>query len=394
MLFPAMKASPVVLSNSRGMNAAAVAEHALLLMLAALRRLPEAVRAQGERRWISSELSGLPSLRGRTLLIVGLGAIGRELARMASALGMRVIGTRRETGGPVPEGVAEAHGPSALPALLRAPTSSCRRALTAGPPHDGRGGLALMKTAWLVNVARGSSTNGRSPRPRAGRLQAPPWVFRTRTAGAASPLWSCRTCSPPARRRFPRGLLAADHLCREPPCYIAGEAVAKSSTNCRIAGLAPRAVEGAPGIRTLTWAEVFSFNPLAWLDPRPPVATLAELPFYLAERFAGPSDPPLRADGFEEFSTREFVEQDPGPEPRPPPLGLRPAIARGSSASRPVVDCRSRHPDRRGDQRSCLSDAFRAQTQFILHDAGQGRVVSDDISSRRSSDGVNCPPGT
>jgi D-2-hydroxyacid dehydrogenase (NADP+) len=118
MLFPAMKASRVMLTNSRGMNAGAVAEHALLLMLALARRLPEAVRAQDGRRWIADELSGLPMLRGRTLGIVGLGAIGRELARMASGLGMVVIGTRRETDDPVPDGVAEALDPGALPHLL------------------------------------------------------------------------------------------------------------------------------------------------------------------------------------------------------------------------------------------------------------------------------------
>jgi phosphoglycerate dehydrogenase-like enzyme len=158
MLFPAMKASPVVLSNSRGMNAAAVAEHALMLMLAALRRLPEAVRAQADRRWAADELSGLPSLRGRTLLVVGLGAIGQELARMASAFGMRVVGTRREAGVPPPCGVDEAYAPEDLPRLLPAADIVV---LTAPLTAETRGmigaaELALMKrSAWLVNVARG-----------------------------------------------------------------------------------------------------------------------------------------------------------------------------------------------------------------------------------------------
>ena len=196
MLFPAMKASPVVISNSRGMNAAAVAEHALLLMLAAARRLPEAVRAQGERRWISNELSGLPSLRGRTLLIVGLGAIGRELARMAAALGMRVIGTRRETGGPVPEGVAEAHGPSALPALLpgadivvlAAPLTAETRGMM------GAAELALMKpSAWLVNVARGKLVDELAlarALERRSIAGAALDVVEHEPLAAASPLWS------------------------------------------------------------------------------------------------------------------------------------------------------------------------------------------------------------
>jgi phosphoglycerate dehydrogenase-like enzyme len=158
MLFPAMKASPVVMTNSRGMSAVAVAEHALMLMLASARRLPESIRAQDARRWICNDLAGLPTLRGRTVAIVGLGAIGRELARMAAGLGMIVIGTRSEAHDPLPAGVAEAFSPDALPAVLAradfvvlaAPLTSGTRGLV------GAAELRLMKrSAWLVNVARG-----------------------------------------------------------------------------------------------------------------------------------------------------------------------------------------------------------------------------------------------
>ena len=207
MLFPAMTASRVVISNSRGMNAVAVAEHALTLILAALRRLPEALRAQSERRWIANELSGLPSLRGRTLLVAGLGAIGCELARMASGLGMRVVGTRRETGEPLPDGVAEAHSPSALPALLpRADVVVLAAPLTAETRGMiGAAELALMKpSAWLVNVARGSSsTSGRSSsRWSAERSPARPWTSsstnpcRRRARCGRCPTSSSRRTSP------------------------------------------------------------------------------------------------------------------------------------------------------------------------------------------------------
>ena len=158
MLFPAMLASSVVMTNSRGMSAASVAEHAIALMLAALRRIPETVRAQDGRRWIQAELSGLPTLDGQTLGIVGLGAIGCRVARIGAAIGMRVIGTRRETDWPVPEGVADALAPSDLPLLLEqadvvvlcAPLTAETRGLI------GASEFARMKhTAWLVNVARG-----------------------------------------------------------------------------------------------------------------------------------------------------------------------------------------------------------------------------------------------
>jgi phosphoglycerate dehydrogenase-like enzyme len=97
-------------------------------------------------------------LRGRTLGIVGLGAIGCELARMAAGLGMVVIGTRRDTSAPVPEGVMEALDPDALPDLLAradvvvlaAPLTETTRGLIGA--HE----LGLMKpSAWLINVARG-----------------------------------------------------------------------------------------------------------------------------------------------------------------------------------------------------------------------------------------------
>jgi phosphoglycerate dehydrogenase-like enzyme len=196
MLFPAMKSSRVVLSNSRGMNAAAVAEHALMLMLAAVRRLPDAVRAQAERRWVAGELSGLPSLRGRTLLIAGLGAIGRELARIASGVGMRVIGTRRETGDPRPEGVADAFGPADLPGLLpgadivvlAAPLTPETRGMI------GAAELARMKpSAWLVNVARGKLVDEPAlvRALESGAIAGAALdVFEHEPLPAASPLWS------------------------------------------------------------------------------------------------------------------------------------------------------------------------------------------------------------
>jgi D-3-phosphoglycerate dehydrogenase len=71
---------------------ASVAEHAVALMLACARRLVEADRAVREGRWGARvELVGL-ELRGKTLGVIGLGAIGREVARIArNGFGMRVV---------------------------------------------------------------------------------------------------------------------------------------------------------------------------------------------------------------------------------------------------------------------------------------------------------------
>ena len=158
MLFPAMLESEVALSNSRGMNARAVAEHALALIFALARRIPQAVDGQRARRWLQQELSGLPTLQGRTIGIVGLGAIGAKLAHLSAALGMRVIACRLHPKAERPPEVSEVMPSSELTRLLSqsdivvlaAPLTAETRELI------GAAELAAMKpTAWLINVARG-----------------------------------------------------------------------------------------------------------------------------------------------------------------------------------------------------------------------------------------------
>src|SRR3954464_9291974 len=86
------------LASARGVNARAVAEHAMALILALSRRLPEARDNQARRVWrgMIGDLAGREDeLGGKTLLIVGLGDIGGRLARLAKAFDMRVVGLRR-----------------------------------------------------------------------------------------------------------------------------------------------------------------------------------------------------------------------------------------------------------------------------------------------------------
>lgn len=86
----------ILVVNTPGRNAQAVAEHTLGLMLALARRIPEAHHYVKKGRWQNPAvpyvaLRGI-ELAGRTLGIIGMGAIGRKLARMASALEMKVLG--------------------------------------------------------------------------------------------------------------------------------------------------------------------------------------------------------------------------------------------------------------------------------------------------------------
>jgi D-3-phosphoglycerate dehydrogenase / 2-oxoglutarate reductase len=80
---------PVVVTP--GANARAVAEGALTLMLALVKRLPELQHAVLDRDWDARDRIELGDLEGATLGIVGYGRIGRELAEIARALGMRIL---------------------------------------------------------------------------------------------------------------------------------------------------------------------------------------------------------------------------------------------------------------------------------------------------------------
>jgi phosphoglycerate dehydrogenase-like enzyme len=82
----------IPVANNGGANAISVAEHALLLMLAAARRLPESHTRATTGRWAgNSHGMDMVMLYGKTLGIIGMGNIGREVARRAHGFGMRVV---------------------------------------------------------------------------------------------------------------------------------------------------------------------------------------------------------------------------------------------------------------------------------------------------------------
>ena len=81
----------IQVSNTPGRNADAVAEMALGLLLAADRRIPEATRDLRAGRWTKAALGQGMGLAGRTMGLIGLGAVGRAMARNCKGLGMKVI---------------------------------------------------------------------------------------------------------------------------------------------------------------------------------------------------------------------------------------------------------------------------------------------------------------
>lgn len=153
-----LKAAGIRLASGQGVNANAVAEHAMALMLSLSRQLHFLRDAQAQKHW--RPMQGDRRIRedeiqGKTVLIVGLGRIGRRLAELCKAFGMTVIGTRRDPGA---GGADEVRSDKDLQTLL--PRADFVVLTTALTPETtgliGAGQLAAMKpTAFLVNVARG-----------------------------------------------------------------------------------------------------------------------------------------------------------------------------------------------------------------------------------------------
>jgi phosphoglycerate dehydrogenase-like enzyme len=156
----ALAARGVRLASARGVNARAVAEHVMALILALSRRLPEARDNQARRVWrgmIGDLDRREDELAGKTLIIVGLGQIGGRLAQLAKAFDMAVIGIRRDPR--AGRGHADAvHSMSELSALLpQADFVALTCPLTAETERlIDAGALGRMKpSAYLVNAARG-----------------------------------------------------------------------------------------------------------------------------------------------------------------------------------------------------------------------------------------------
>jgi len=157
-IYHEMLARGVRLTTSSGSTAEPIAQTAIAGMLMLARNFPHWLAAQRKHLWDPMRGSGVPrDLRGQTALVLGLGQIGREFARLARALGLKVIGVRRNTtqGGTA---VDEIHPPAHLAELL--PRSDWL--IIACPlTHETRGLITAATLARLpagarvINVARG-----------------------------------------------------------------------------------------------------------------------------------------------------------------------------------------------------------------------------------------------
>jgi phosphoglycerate dehydrogenase-like enzyme len=143
----------VVLTCARGTHREAMPENIIGALLFVAKPYAAAVENQKQRKWVHNTAQ---PLTGKTLGILGLGAIGRDVARIAAALGLRVIGTRRR---PEPVAhVAEVLPPGRTPEVLRQ-SDFVLLLLPATPQTENlidAERLAMMKPgAWLLNFGRG-----------------------------------------------------------------------------------------------------------------------------------------------------------------------------------------------------------------------------------------------
>src|SRR5436190_2869174 len=157
----ALIAHPVVVTNFREIYNDHIGAHLMAFVLAFARGLHDYIPRQLRREWRPEPLdTGVVHLPGATALIVGVGGIGAEAARLAAAFGMHVIGVdarRRDS----PPGIADLHQPDALDSLLpRADFVVLTVPHT--PATEGfmnRARFQRMKrTAFFINIGRGKTT--------------------------------------------------------------------------------------------------------------------------------------------------------------------------------------------------------------------------------------------
>ncbi len=165
-LFPEFMESDVTLTMSRGTRAAAIAEHALGMMLYFARQLHICIRNQMRAHWARGtawdHFPNFQELEGSTVGIIGLGRIGRELARRCKALGMRVLATTRRDPSSKPDYVDHLGPAEDLPVLLE----ECDFIVCCVPETGdtsylmGYDQFKMMKrNAYFFNVGRGSAVN-------------------------------------------------------------------------------------------------------------------------------------------------------------------------------------------------------------------------------------------
>jgi D-2-hydroxyacid dehydrogenase (NADP+) len=162
LMYPELRDSGILVTNPSGIFSVPMAEHVVGLMLALARNFPDSIRYQDRSCWAQQQLWDKPQhlteLNGQLLLIIGYGSIGREVAKRARALDMRVWGVTRSGKGDttdaeklVPVSQLEEVLPQADYVVLAAPETPETRTLINASLIS-----KIKRGARFINVARGS----------------------------------------------------------------------------------------------------------------------------------------------------------------------------------------------------------------------------------------------
>lgn len=160
MKHPEIVEHDVVITNTSGIHAIPISEHIFALLLAFARALrPVAFTAQSQCRWNGATQADLSELAGKTLVLIGVGAIGERTARIAKAFDMRVLGVRRHPSNTLAT-VDAMYGPDQLLEIL---PEAEYVVLTIPLTYETRGMIggqelrAMKPAACVVNIGRGGT---------------------------------------------------------------------------------------------------------------------------------------------------------------------------------------------------------------------------------------------
>ena len=220
-----------VFTTARGVHAQPLAEFCFMTMLAFHKKLLQGLKDQRRKHW---ERFAADDLSGQTLVIVGVGRVGREIARIARAFGMRTVGVKRSV-----EGISAAelhldvlYAPAELHRALREAQN-----LVLIAPHTpetermiGAAELALLpKGAVFINIARGALVDEPAlvDALRAGHLLGAGLdVFATEPLPPASPLWEMDNvivCPHSASTSYRENERITDLFCENLQLFLAGK---------------------------------------------------------------------------------------------------------------------------------------------------------------------------
>jgi phosphoglycerate dehydrogenase-like enzyme len=146
--FPHVRERGIVVTNARGVGSPGIAEHVIATMLHFNRRLGLLLRAQLDGRWIEKNSFDYPELGGQTAAIVGAGSIGREIAKRAAALDMRVLGVNRD--GRAVEGFARMAAANDAASAI----SEADHVVVCVPGDDAN--MRMVDAAWLSRMKPGA----------------------------------------------------------------------------------------------------------------------------------------------------------------------------------------------------------------------------------------------